>query len=124
MSQDIVADALNQLMNAKKAGKKEVLVKHHSKFLFSVLALAKLKGYVSSYSIQGGKLNIKIGKLNSCTAIKPRFVVSVKDYDKYVKRYLPARDFGILIVSTSEGLMTHQTAQEKDKGGSLIAYFY
>ena len=31
MSQDIVADALNELMNAKKARKDEVILKKHSK---------------------------------------------------------------------------------------------
>jgi len=37
MSQDIVADALNQIMNIKKAGKTEVRIKKHSKFLLEVL---------------------------------------------------------------------------------------
>ncbi|MBI3334627.1 30S ribosomal protein S8 [Candidatus Pacearchaeota archaeon] len=124
MSQDIVADALNQMMNAKRAGKTSVMLKHHSKLLSSVLALAKLKGYVASYALENGLLTIHFGKLNGCNAIKPRFMVTYEEYEKYAKRYLPARDLGIIIVSTSNGLMTHQTAQEKKKGGSLMAYFY
>ena len=44
--------------------------------------------------------------------------------NKYVKRYLPARDIGALIITTNQGLMTHQTALDKNLGGSLIAYFY
>jgi len=124
MSQDIVADTLNQIMNAKRAGKAEVEVSHYSKFLLSVLALAKLKSYVNSYKIDSAKLHIEIGKINGCKAIKPRYMVQVNEIEKYVKRYLPARGIGILMVSTSQGLMTHQTALEKNLGGSLIAYMY
>ncbi len=43
---------------------------------------------------------------------------------KYARRYLPARDMGVLILSTSQGLMTHHAALEKNIGGSLIAYVY
>ena len=124
MSQDIVADALNQIMNAKKARKNSLVVKRYSKVLMGVLAIGKLKGYISSYRTEENDLHIEFGKLNSCRAIKPRYVVKANTIDKYVRRYLPARDMGILIVSTSQGLMTHQTAEEKNIGGSVIAYFY
>jgi len=124
MSQDIVADALNQMLNAMKAGRTSIVVARHSKLLISVLAIAKLKGYVKEYKVDGNTLKIEIGRLNHCRAIKPRYIVKVGDMDKYAKRYLPAKDLGILIVSTSQGLMTHQTAQDKNIGGGLLAYFY
>lgn len=124
MSQDIISDALNQIMNIKKARKDEILIKRHSKFLIKVLEIAKKHGYIESYKIDNTKLTIKIGKLNECKAIKPRFYVGVKNIDKYVRRYLPARDFGFLIISTNKGLMIHNDAMDKNIGGSLIAYFY
>lgn len=124
MSQDIVADALNKIMNAKKAGKDKIVVTRHSKLLLSVLAIAKLKGYVKNYKVDDRILNIEIGNISGCKAIKPRFVVNVQEIDKYTKRYLPAKNLGILIISTSQGLMTHQTAQDKNIGGSLIAYLF
>ena len=124
MSQDIVADALNQIMNAKKARKNSITMKHSSKLLLSVLALAKLKGYITDYKSDSDGLKINIGKVNGCQAIKPRFMVRAEELDKYVKRYLPSKDMGTIIISTSEGLMTHQTAQDKNIGGSLIAYLY
>ena len=124
MSQDKVADALNQIMNMKKASKKEVNMEYHSKLLLSVLAIAKLHGYIKSYKAEGINLKIEIAKLNGCNAIKPRYMVQVNEIEKYVKRYLPAKNIGILIVSTSKGLMTHQTAIEKNIGGSIIAYLY
>lgn len=124
MSQDTVADALNNIMNANRAGKKDVEIKRHSKLLTSTLAIAKLKGYIKNYKVDGTKLNVEIGKLNGCNSIKPRFMVHVDEIEKYISRYLPARNLGVLIISTSQGLMTHQTAMEKNIGGSLIAYFF
>lgn len=125
MSQDIIADTLNQIMNAKKAGKSSVSVMRHSKFLLSVLAIGKLKGYIRSFQVTGRTLDIEIGdKLNACLAVKPRYLAKVDSIMKYVRRYLPSRDMGVLIISTSKGLMTHQTALEKNIGGSIIAYFY
>ena len=124
MSQDTLADTLNVMVNAIKAGKTEVVAARHSKLLLSVLAIAKMKGYVKDYKIVDGKLKIEIGKLHDCNAIKPRFAVQCADIENYTKRYLPAKNIGLLILSTSSGLMTHQTAQDKNLGGSLIAYFF
>ena len=124
MSQDIVADGLNKIMNASRAGKKKVELKHHSKLLMSVLAIAKLRGYIKHYEIIDKTLNVEIGNLNSCSAIKPRFMVQTDEMEKYSKRYLPAKNIGVLIISTSKGLMTHLTALEKNIGGSLVAYIY
>jgi len=123
MSQDIISDTLNQIMNAKRAKKDSVKVKKHSKILVGILELAKKRGYIESYKVSRRDLEIKFN-LSECRAIKPRFTVQVKDMDKYVRRYLPARNFGMMIVSTSSGLMTHEEAQEKNIGGSLMAYFY
>ena len=46
------------------------------------------------------------------------------NYEKYEKRFLPAKGFGILIVSTPKGLMTHEEARKKKLGGVLIVYVY
>src|SRR3989344_4323173 len=124
MSHDIIADALNKIMNAKRARKTSVNIKHHSRLLLSVLALAKLRGYIKSYALGEEGLVVEIHNLNGCNAIKPRSVVTVDEIDRYVTRFLPAREIGMLIVSTSQGIMAHQTAQEKHIGGSLLAYFY
>jgi len=123
MSQDIVSDGLNGIMNAKKARKSSVKLKRYSKFLISIIDIAKKEGFVKDYSIIGKELVINF-KLNKCNAIKPRFRVKSSDIEKYVKRYLPARDFGIIVISTSNGLMKHSDAIEKGTGGFLIAYFF
>lgn len=124
MNQDIVANALNQIMNAKRASKNSLKLKRHSKFLLSILAIGKLKGYIKDYRISGRELEVEIGKLNYCIAVKPRYLVKADEIMKYVRRYLPARNMGVVIISTSKGIMTHHTAMEKRLGGSIIAYFY
>ena len=125
MAQDIISDALNQIMNAKKAGKPSVEVKHYSNFLLEILKIAKDKGYVDfKIDDKTKKLKIDILEVMECKTIKPRFYVKKDELEKYMRRYLPARGFGIVLVSTSKGLMTHDQVQEENIGGSLVAYFY
>ncbi|MEM2907506.1 MAG: 30S ribosomal protein S8, partial [Candidatus Odinarchaeota archaeon] len=47
-----------------------------------------------------------------------------KDIDKWESEFLPSKDFGILVVTTPRGLMTHIEAREKKIGGRLLAYVY
>jgi len=128
MSQDIVADTLNEIMNAKKARKEAVVVKRFSKLLLKVLEIAKEFGYIGNYKFrenEGKKeLEISVGSLNECRAIKPRFYVQKNEIEKYMRRFLPSRKMGIIIISTSKGLMTHEETIKKGLGGSLIAYFF
>ena len=126
MSQDITADALNMIRNAKKAGKETVEVKKISNLLIEVLKIMKQEGAIKKYKIDVKKrrIEITIGELSECKAIKPRFSVDKSQIEKYRRRYLPARNLGIMIISTNKGLMTHEEAYTEGTGGSLIAYFY
>ena len=123
MSQDIVSDGLNQIMNIKKARKSKVILSKYSKLLLNILDIAKAEGHLD-YSIEGKKLIVNIKQLNEFKAIKPRYTVSVKKINHYVRRFLPAKDFGFVIVSTNKGLIKHYEAEEKNLGGCLIAYIY
>ncbi len=124
MSQDIVADALNKIMNGKRSKKESVVVTRFSKLLLGVLDIAKKGGYIKDYKIDKTNLEIQIGDLNECKAIKPRFNVTNPEIMKYMKRYLPTKDMGVIIISTNKGLLTHSEVLDKNLGGCLIAYFY
>ncbi len=126
MSQDIVADALNMMKNSKKAGKEEVKINRISNLLIEVLKIMKQKGAIKKYKINTKEksIEITIGELWECKAIKPRFTVDKNTIDKYRRRYLPSRNFGTIIISTNKGLMTHEEAEGEKIGGCLIAYFY
>jgi len=123
MSQDIVADALNMIRNAKK---ENIVVKRISNLLIEVLKIMKQKGAIKKYKINAKdkSLEITIGDLSECKAIKPRFSCDLSQIEKYRRRYLPSRQLGTVIISTNKGIMTHEEAQEEKIGGCLIAYFY
>ena len=126
MSQDIVADALNMIKNAAKARKKTVKIQRISNLLVEVLKMMKAKKSIKTYKIHGKEksLTVTLGDLTECKSIKPRFTVKKGDIEKYMRRYLPARGMGTVVVSTNQGLMTHDEAMEENVGGCLIAYFY
>lgn len=126
MSQDTLADALNMIKNAKKANKEVVKINMISNLLIEVLKIMKQKGVVKKYKIESKdkSIEVTIGELFDCKAIKPRFTCDVDQIEKYRRRYLPARNIGTLIISTNKGLMTHEEAKEEKIGGCLIAYFY
>ena len=109
MSQDIVADALNMIKNAARARKKTAKVKIISNLLIEVLKIMKQKKVIKTYKIDAKdkSLTITLGDLTECSAIKPRFTVKESQIEKYMRRYLPARGMGTIIVSTNKGLMTH-----------------
>lgn len=126
---DPLGNVLSHLNNCEKIGRPECIAKPSSKFVLNVLNIIKNEGYVGDFSIiKDGKGNfIKInllGNINKCGVIKPRFSFTINELEKFEKRYLPAKDFGMLIVSTSKGLMTHIQAREKNIGGRLVAYVY
>jgi small subunit ribosomal protein S8 len=93
------------------------------------MKIAQQNGYIEGYEKkeQKGTITIEVklnGKLNECKAIRPRYAVKRNEFEKYEKRYLPARDVGVLIVSTPVGLMSHTEAKTKRLGGRLVAFMY
>ncbi len=125
MSQDVVADGLNQIMNTKRIGRLDLVIKRYSKVLLSLFELMKDKGHIDYEVNEESKtVSVKIMKLNECRAVKPRYYVSVADIDKYLRRFLPSRNFGSLIISTNKGMMNQKEAIEANIGGSVVAYFY
>jgi len=94
-----------------------------------VFTIMNEQGYLGSFEEvndgKGGVLKVYLlGNINKCGVIKPRFSTTKHEFEKWEKRYLPAKDFGIIVVSTPQGLMTHYSAKEKQSGGKLIAYCY
>jgi small subunit ribosomal protein S8 len=126
---DPLASVLSHLFNCEKISRPECIVKPASKLVVNVLNIIKREGYIGDFTIikdtKYGLIKINsLGNINKCGVIKPRFSFALKELEKYEKRFLPSKDFGILIVSTSKGLMTNTQAKEKKLGGRLIAYVY
>ena len=126
---DPLANVLASIVNYENTGKKEIEVKISSKLIKKMLDIMKSHLYIGDYTplqtSRGEFLRINLlGNINRCGVIKPRFSVKKDNYEKFEKRFLPARGFGFLIVSTPKGLMIHEEAKEKKIGGRLIAYVY
>ena len=129
MFNDPLAAALAKILNAEKVGKREVLIKPASSIIKRILSIMNEQGYVGSFEEaddgKGGVLKVNLlGNINKCGVIKPRFSTAKHEFEKWEKRYLPAKDFGIILVSTPQGVMTHNQAKEKNTGGKLLAYCY
>ncbi len=129
MLNDTLANALSTIQSYELDGKMDCEIKPYSKLIKEVLDLLNKRGYVGTYEIvddgKGGILRLNlIGQINKCGVIKPRFSVQKDNYEKYEKRFLPSKDFGILIISTNQGIMTHYEAKEKGLGGKLVAFCY
>ena len=125
---DPLADSMSKINNAVKALNKTVTLKKN-KLLVKVLDVLKESSYIGSYELvddgKSGFVNINlIGTINKCGVIKPRFPVKIEDLEKFEKRFLPAKDFGVLIISTNKGLLTQKQAKEQNVGGTLVAYCY
>ena len=128
MQHDLLADALSAIKNAERVGKKEVEVKA-SKLIGNVLKIMKERGYIGNFKFiqdgKGGKFKIELkGKIIDCNVIKPRFSVKVDEFEKWEKRYLPAYNVGILILTTNKGVIDHSKAKELRVGGKLLCYVY
>ncbi|HII29788.1 30S ribosomal protein S8 [Candidatus Woesearchaeota archaeon CG08_land_8_20_14_0_20_47_9] len=125
---DLLSNALSHILNSERSHKQECLVKS-SKLIRGVLELLQAHHYIGGYSAvedgRGGILRVNLlGQINRCGSIKPRFAVGKFGFERFEKSILPAKDFGILVVSTPQGLMTHTEAKKRNMGGKLIAYCY
>lgn len=129
MEHDPLARALSAIKNAEAKGKKEVILKPASNLIKEVLNLLKKENYIQGFEFtddkKGGILRVElVGTINNIGAIKPRYPVKLDNFDKFEARYLPAKDFGRIIVSTPKGLFTHIEAKTKKYGGVLLAFVY
>ena len=129
MMNDILAQALSKINNAAARGKSEVVIHPSSKLITQIMTLLKEEGYIQDFNSErttrGTITTVQLnGKINKDGSIKPRFSVTMDTYEKFEKRYLPAKDFGRIFVSTTDGIITHIKAKEANKGGVLIAYIY
>ncbi len=129
MQFDPLNDALAKLFNAEQAGKYDVQLAPASKLLGSVLQIMQRSGYVGEIEKnddgRGGSFNVQLrGAINQCGVVKPRYSIRRQEFDKWEGRYLPAQDFGLLILTTNSGIMHHKDAKENRIGGKLIAYVY
>ena len=128
MAQDLLNEALAIIKNAETAGKHECYTPA-SELIKDVFLVMQRNGYLGNFEFvddkKAGRFRVElIMKINNCGAISPRYSISVKNVEKSEVNYLPAKDFGVLIVSTNKGVMDHKEAKSLKTGGKLISFVY
>ena len=129
-STDQIADLLTRIRNAISAGKTEILVPT-SKLKVAIVEILVKNGYLASYNVEDGKprgiLHVvinepgTIAKINEITKVsKPgRRVYSAAAEIPTIKS-----GRGIVLISTSKGIMSGQEAKKLRLGGEILVKVY
>jgi small subunit ribosomal protein S8 len=126
---DTLANGLTTIMNNEMRRKRECIIGKAPKLLGRVLRVMQLNGYIGEIEFiddgRSGKFRVQLlGRVNKCGAIKPRIPVSSKEIENWEKQFLPSRDMGVLVLSTSQGVLSHRDVKRKKIGGRLLAFVY
>lgn len=126
---DVLSNGLTTILNNEIRNKRECVISPASKLLGRVLRVMQLNGYIGEFEFiddgRSGKFKVQLlGRINKCGAIRPRFAVKVDEIENWEKKFLPSREVGLLIISTSKGVLSHKEAKERGVGGRLLAYIY
>ena len=125
-STDQIADLITRIRNAIQVGKNEILVPT-SKLKVAVVEVLKKNGYVAEYEvIEGAPRGVLKVTIN-----EPGTVAKINEISKVSKPgrrvYSAAEDLpviksgrGMIIVSTSKGLMTGREAKKNRLGGEVL----
>jgi small subunit ribosomal protein S8 len=131
MLTDPVADMLTRIRNANKA-LQDRAVMPSSKLKVEIARILKEEGYIRDYHVEEGDafphlvVELKYGRS------RERVITDLKRVSKPGRRVYARKDrlprvlggMGTAILSTSNGLVTARTAQEKGIGGEVIAFVW
>lgn len=130
VSTDPIADMLTRIRNALNVRKSEIEVPY-SRIKESIAQLLKDNGFLTSVTVTGEgiskKMIIVINPADQNATITEIQRISKPGRRQYVTAdTIPQikRGRGIVIVSTSQGLMTGQDARNRRLGGELICKVY
>jgi small subunit ribosomal protein S8 len=129
---DPIADFLTRIRNAQLAGHQVVDIPA-SKIKKRMTEILYEQGYISKYKFteEGHQGTIKIAIKYDAATKKPVIREMQRVSRPGLRQYASSGDIprvinglGILIVSTSKGLMTDKQAREQNVGGELLCYVY
>lgn len=81
-------------------------------------------GYVNDFEFvdnhRAGKIVVELnGRINKCGCISPRYDISHRDFERWIEGVLPSRQFGIIVITTSSGIMSLEQARRRQVGGKV-----
>jgi small subunit ribosomal protein S8 len=128
-AENVLANMFSAMYNNEIRNKKECLVIPASRLASDVLRTLQRNRYIGEFEQiddgRAGKLRIQLlGRINKCGVVSPRFSVKKEEFGRWERRFLPAVGVGILIMTTTQGVMSHGEAAKKGVGGRLLGYVY
>jgi len=131
MQTDPIADLLTRIRNANKALHETVRLPT-SRIKVEIARILKEEGYIKDFRVESGAsfdelvIELKYGRN------RERIITNLKRISKPGRRVYARKDrlprvlggMGVAILSTSTGLVTARTAQEKGIGGEVIAFVW
>jgi small subunit ribosomal protein S8 len=131
MLTDPIADMLTRIRNANKAMQDTVRMPT-SRMKEEIARILKEEGYIRDYHVERGEsfdslvIALKYGRS------RERIITGLKRVSKPGRRVYARKDrlprvlggMGTAILSTSTGLVTARTAQEKGIGGEVICFVW
>jgi small subunit ribosomal protein S8 len=123
---DPVADMLTRIRNGQQAKHKQVKL-YSSKLKVEIVRVLKEEGYITDFSINELENKFKEITVDLKYYQGKPVIEQIKRISKPGLRvYKSVRElssipgFGIAILSTSQGVMTHASAKQKGVGGEII----
>jgi small subunit ribosomal protein S8 len=131
MLTDPVADMLTRIRNANKALQERVVMPS-SKLKVEIARLLKEEGYVKDFHVQEGEPFDSLVIELKYSRGRERVITDLKRVSKPGRRVYARKDrlprvlggMGTAILSTSTGLVTARTAQERGIGGEVICFVW
>jgi small subunit ribosomal protein S8 len=131
MLTDPVADMLARIRNANKALHEKVEMPT-SRLKVEIARILKEEGYISDFHVQTGEsfdtlvVQLKYGRG------RERVITDLKRVSKPGRRVYARKDrlprvlggMGVAILSTSSGLVTSRTAEERGIGGEVVCFVW
>ena len=126
---DPLGDMLTRIRNANKALHEHATMPT-SRMKVEIARLLKEEGYIRDYHVEKGEsfdtlvVDLKFGRN------RERVILGLKRVSKPGRRVyarkdrLPRPPLGVAILSTSTGLITARTAQERGVGGEVLCFIW
>jgi small subunit ribosomal protein S8 len=126
---DPLANALSNIYNNEERRKNECIISPASKLIGQVLRVMQKNGYIGEFEFiddgKSGKFRVQLlGRINKCGAIKPRFPVKADSIEAWERKFLPAREVGVIVITTPKGVISHKEAINLKTGGRFLAYMF
>ncbi len=127
--QDPISNMLTCIRNSQLAKKKEVYI-FYSKFKESILKIFLREGYIKNYIIINNinkKILIKLKYFNNFPVISKIKRISrpgLRVYLSVDKLPLINSGLGVLIISTSKGILSDKEARKFNVGGEIICSIF